>query len=42
MFSSDWEVDIDVSSPFYSDYTLIRMVSVPLCVQHYPNRDHIL
>merc|ERR1712228_1134047 len=26
MGSSDWEVDIDVSSPFYSDYTLIRMV----------------
>ena len=27
MFSSDWEVDIDVSSPSDYDYTLIRMVS---------------
>merc|ERR1712141_997361 len=26
MGSSDWEVDIDVSSPYHSDYTLIRMV----------------
>merc|ERR1719450_2026766 len=26
MFSSDWEVDIDVSSPSDYDYTLIRMV----------------
>ena len=28
MFSSDWEVDIDVSSPSDYDFTLIRMVSL--------------
>ena len=27
MFSHEWEVDIDVSSPSQLDYRLIRMVS---------------